>query len=298
MGCSSQKNIEVEDIGKSSKENKEFSQKNTESKKNKNEEQENSEISGEKNDLKKENSKSKESDDEEIEMNDENKDKIEMLKKKHMIHEYYFYPTKNIPKRKFVKRDIDKELPSDFANRESSKNKDRQYFCFIKNEDKDKNKKKKNFIDEAEKEEETENNNLLEDDLYLFNQKKKKIKSIKPLNREEVIKPYNYQIEYDVNGERIMDIRNKENNKYEYLDMFPNGEAYKFINNEEEEVNLKEKEEEKKIVIEAKKELEDKKIEMIKKNDVNDIANIINKELKENGLLEGDKKVEENPNDF
>ena len=294
MGCSSQKNIEVEDTEKSSKKNKEFSQKNLECKKEENEEQENSEISGENNDAEKENSKSKESDDEEIEMNDENKDKIEMLKKKHMIHEYYFYPTKNIPKRKFVKRDIDKELPSDFANRESSKNKDRHYFCFIKNEDKNKNKK--NFIDEEEKE--TEKNNLLEDDIYLFNQRKKKIKSIKPLNREEVIKPYNYQIEYDVNGERIMDIRNKENNKYEYLDMFPNGEAYKFINNEEEEVNLKEKEEEKKIVIEAKKELEDKKIEMIKKNDVNDIANIINKELKENGLLEGDKKVEENPNDF
>ena len=41
-----------------------------------------------------------------------------------------------------------------------------------------------------------------------------------------------------------------------------------------------------------------KKIEEIKKNDENDIANIINKELKENGLLENNQKVVENANDF
>ena len=38
-------------------------------------------------------------------------------------------------------------------------------------------------------------------------------------------------------------------------------------------------------LIYLKKKMDEKKIEEIKKNDVNDIANIINKELKENGLI-------------
>ena len=76
--------------------------------------------------------------------------------------------------------------------------------------------------------------------------------------------------------------------------MFPNGEAYKFVNNEEET-----KEEKPKIKLPKKNIEEEKKIELIKKNDVNYIANIINKELKENGLIENNKKVvENNANDF
>ena len=79
--------------------------------------------------------------------------------------------------------------------------------------------------------------------------------------------------------------------------MFPNGEGYKFVNSYEEEE--KKKEEKNKTIIKLpKKEIEEKKIEEIKKNDENDIANIINKELKENGLLENNQKVAENVNDF
>ena len=51
--------------------------------------------------------------------------------------------------------------------------------------------------------------------------------------REEILKPYNYQIEYDINDDGILDKRsNKEKGNYDYLDMFPNGEGYKFVNNE------------------------------------------------------------------
>ena len=56
-----------------------------------------------------------------------------------MIKEYYFYPTKDIPKNKFRRKNIDKMLPSDFASKEVN-NKDKQYFCFQKN-----TKKKKKF---------------------------------------------------------------------------------------------------------------------------------------------------------
>ena len=122
----------------------------------------------------------------------------------------------------------------------------------------------------------------------------KEVKSVRPLKREEIIKPYNYQIEYKCDDSGIIDkVSNKGKEKYEYLDMYPNGEGYKYISNEEER-----KEEKKKINI-PKKTIDEKKIELIKKNDVNDIANIINKELKENGLVEDNqKKVQDNANDF
>ena len=251
MGCSSQKNIEVENDKNLNKENKNINkeiQKNVKNKENGNEE---SKI-----DVKEEYENSeKENSEEEIGMNDKNQDNIENYKKKHMSHEYYFYPTKNIPKRKFVKRDIDKELPSDFANIETN-DKNRQYFCFVKNNDKDKNKKINKIAPPEERE--TEKNNLLDDEIYLFNRNMKKIKSIKPLKREEILKPYNYQIELEMNEDGIIDKKsNKENNKYDYLDMFPNGEGYKFINNDEE---IKPKEQEKKIDIPINKKIEDKKM--------------------------------------
>ena len=216
---------------------------------------------------------------------------IEKLKKKHMIKEYYFYPTKDIPKNKFVRKNVDQKLPSDFASKEVNK-KDKQYFCFQKNKKQKKNKKNK-FIQDEEK---SQKNNIIEDDIYMFNQKMKQVKTFRPLKREEILKSYNYQIEYDINEDGIIEKKsNKEKSKYDYLDMFPNGEAYKFVNNDEEE----EKKEEDKIKTKLpKKEIEEKKIEEIKKNDENDIANIINKELKENGLVENNQKKVENANDF
>jgi hypothetical protein len=271
MGCSSQKNIEVDD---------------SEDNKGKNNKKDKVGNKVKQNNNKKDNEDS-EFDEEELEMDDVSN--IENLKKKHMIHEYYFLPTKDIPKRRFVKKDKDKLLPSDFADKE--KKKDTKYFCFIKS-----NTPKNNKNDIIKKEDESEkNNNLIEDDIYLFNQRMKQVKSIKPLKREEILKPYNYQIEYDINDDGILDKRsNKEKGNYDYLDMFPNGEGYKFVNNEE-----KPKVEKPKIKLPPKKNIdEEKKIEMIKKNDENDIANIINKELKENGLIENNKKVEDNVNDF
>ena len=123
----------------------------------------------------------------------------------------------------------------------------------------------------------------------------KQVKSIRTLKREEIIKPYNYQIEYDMNEEGILDKKsNKEKVKYDFLDMFPNGEGYKFINDDEEES----KHEEKKIIKLPTKKIDEQKIKLIEKNDENNIANIINKELKENGLLENNKKIENNANDF
>ena len=201
-----------------------------------------------------------------------------------MQHEYYFYPTKDIPKNKFTKKNIENLLPSDYANKETNK-KDKQYLCFAKNK-----KKKKIFLPEDE----SVKSNLINDDIYLFNLRMKEVKSVRPLKRDEIIKPYNYQIEYRCDDSGIIDkVSNKDKENYEYLDMYPNGEGYKFISNEEER-----KEEKKKVNI-PKKTIDEKKIELIKKNDVNDIANIINKELKENGLVEDNqKKVEDNANDF
>ena len=41
-----------------------------------------------------------------------------------------------------------------------------------------------------------------------------KVKSNKPLKREEVLRPYNYQFEYEVNDDGIADIKsNKEKGK-------------------------------------------------------------------------------------
>lgn len=283
MGCSNQKNIEVDDTNKNkNKTNKNQKKDSDKSKKGKESKEENKESEEEN-----ENEESeRDSEEEELEMGDE--DNIEKLKKKHMIHEYYFLPTKDIPKIRFVKRDIDKVLPSDFAGKEKNK-KDKQYFCFIKN------KSQKNNHKIIHEEETGKNQNLIEDKIYLFNQKMRKVKSIKPLKREEILKPYNYEIECDINeDDKIIDKKsNKEKGKYDYLDMFPNGEAYKFVNNEEEPKNEKPK-----IVLPQKNNIEDKKIELIKKNDVNDIVNIINKELKENGLIDNNKKNEKNDNDF
>ena len=204
-----------------------------------------------------------------------------------MENEFVFYPTKGISKNKFAKNKKDNIVPIDLANKEQNK-KDKQYFCFKKN--KKKSKKANKIL-----EEESEKNNLLNDDIYLFNQRMKQVKSIRTLKREEIIKPYNYQIEYDMNEEGILDKKsNKEKVKYDFLDMFPNGEGYKFINDDEEES----KHEEKKIIKLPTKKIDEQKIKLIEKNDENNIANIINKELKENGLLENNKKIENNANDF
>ena len=157
MGCSSQKNIEVDDSeDKNGKNNKKNKVGNKVKQNNNKKDNEDSEF-----------------DEEELEMDDVSN--IENLKKKHMIHEYYFLPTKDIPKRRFVKKDKDKLLPSDFADKE--KKKDTKYFCFIKF-----NISKNNKNDIIKKEDESEeNNNFIDDDKYLFNQRMKQVKSIKPL---------------------------------------------------------------------------------------------------------------------
>ena len=278
MGCSNKEKIKVDEPDNKNK-NKD-KKSNKKAKQNKNDDDNNNEE------------EEYEFSEEEEEIEDVgDHDNIEKLKKKHMIKEYYFYPTKDIPKNKFVRKNTDKMLPSDFASKEVDK-KDKQYFCFQKNEKQKKHPKNKFIPDD----EESKKNNIIEDEIYLFNQKIKQIKSFRPLKKEEILKPYNYQIEYDVNEDGIIDKKsNKEKTKYEYLDMFPNGEGYKYVNSDEEE---EKKEEEKTKIKLPKKEIDEKKIEEIKKNDENDIANIINKELKENGLLENNQKVVENANDF
>ena len=289
MGCSSQKNAQVDDTDPNKNKKNEGGEKNKKKENPDIKKKESKELALE-ND---ENDNDADLDEEELELGDENN--IEKLKKKHMINEYIFYPTKEIPKKRFVKRNIDKVLPSDFANKEKS-NKDKQYYCFQKKLNKPKAKKNKFIPDD-----ESEKNNLLLDEIYNFNKNLSKMKSVRPLKREEILKPYNYQIEYDINDDGLIEKRsNKDNSKYDYLDMFPNGEAYKFINRDDD--NEKEEKEKKNLVEEAKlkkqKEIEEKKIELINKNDENNIANIINKELKENGLIQDNKKVVENANDF
>ena len=89
-------------------------------------------------------------------------------------------------------------------------------------------------------------------------------------------------------------IENKENMKdnNEYLDIYPNGEAYKYLTNDDEE------EKKEPIKIEEKNEVVDAaKIEEIKKKDENDIVNIINKGLEENKLVEK-QPVADSANDF
>ena len=286
MGCSSQKNAELDESSNDNTHNKKSKHDKINTDKNINEEGSGEEEEGEEEE---EEEGKNEGEEEEKEMDKENKDKdkdntIEKLEKLYMQHEYYFYPTKDIPKNKFTKKNIENLLPSDYANKETNK-KDKQYLCFAKNK-----KKKKILVPEDE----SAKSNLINDDIYLFNLRMKEVKSVRPLKREEIIKPYNYQIEYKCDDSGIIDkVSNKDKEKYEYLDMYPNGEGYKYISNEEER-----KEEKKKINI-PKKTIDEKKIELIKKNDVNDIANIINKELKENGLVEDNqKKVQDNANDF
>ena len=291
MGCSSQKNAQVDDTDPNKNKKNEGGEKNKKKENPDIKKKESKELALENDEN--DNDNDNDLEEEELELGDENN--IEKLKKKHMINEYIFYPTKEIPKKRFVKRDIDKVLPSDFANKEKS-NKDKQYYCFQKKLNKPKVKKNKFIPDD-----ESEKNNLLQDEIYNFNKNLSKMKSVRPLKREEILKPYNYQIEYDINDDGLLEKRsNKDNSKYDYLDMFPNGEAYKFINRDDD--NEKEEKEKKNLVEEAKlkkqKEIEEKKIELINKNDENNIANIINKELKENGLLQDNKKVVENANDF
>ena len=278
MGCSSQKNAQVDE---------------PDNEKNNNKKDKKSKESPKKKETKNENEEDDDFEEEEVMEMDENG--IEKLKKKHMINEYIFYPTKDIPKRRFVKKDIDKVLPSDFAGKEKS-DKDKQYFCFQKKVNKNKTKKYKFTPDD-----ESEKNNPIKDEIYHFNQHLKQAKAVRPLKREEIVKPYNYQYEYKLNDDdQLLEKKsNKGKEKYEYLDMFPNGEAYKFINSDDEqEENKKEKNKIDKAKIEREKENEAKRIELINQNDQNNIANIINKELKENNLLDGDKKAGNNANDF
>ena len=275
MGCSNHKNADVEDD-----KNKKNNEKKDDSKKEKKEKKEKNNDNKKRNNPKKDENKSEE----EIEI-DENK-RVEILKKERMMHEYYFYPTKDIPKNKFIRKDIQSLLPSDFASKEK-KNKDKQYLCFVPTDN------KKDPYKFMEEEEESEENNPLNNDVYLLNQKMKKVKSVKVLKREEMITPFNYMVEFNINEDGIKEKKsNKDYDKHEYYDMYPNGEGYHFKNDDEP------KEEKIKIKL-PKKENNDKKLEEIKKNDVNDIANIINKELKENGLVQDNqKKAEDNPNDF
>ena len=261
MGCSSQKNAEVDD----SKNKDDNHQKKTSLKKD-NKEGSNIKENNNDKDTDNENNKNKDNDNEEVELDD-----VEKLKKEKMLHDYYFYPTKEISKNKFYKKSAKENLPSDFASKEKAKK--GQFLSFL-----EKNEKKKNEF--TGKEEETSKEPLFNDDLYLFNRKINNMKSIRSLKRDEIIKPYNYVNEYEINEDGIADKKsNKDNNKYEFYDMFPNGEAYKFYTDEERPKDGKNK------FNLPKKKIDEKKIEEIKKNDVNDIANIINKGLKENGLI-------------
>lgn len=270
MGCSSQKNAEVEN-SKHEDDNHEKKSSLKKAKKN---------SSRESNDEENNKDNENESDEEEYELDD-----VERIKKEKMMHDYYFYPTKEVSKNKFINKSVKGVLPSDFASKE--KKKQGQFLSFM-----DKNKKKKNKF--TGKEEQSIKEPLFSDDMHLFNKKIEKMKSIRPLKRDEIIKPYNYVNEYELNEDGIMEKKsNKDYNKYEYYDMHPNGEAYKFYTDEE-----RPKDEKNKINL-PKKKIDEKKIEEIKKNDVNDIANIINKELKENGLINENKNVVvNNDNDF
>ena len=253
MGCSSQKNAEVDD-SKNKDDNHEKKNSLKKVKKDKSKESNHEENNNDSN-------KDNEDDEEEVELDD-----VERIKKERMLHDYYFYPTKEISKNKFINKSIKGVLPSDFSSKEKIKK--GQFLSFL-----EKNKKKKNEF--TGNEEESSYDPLLHDNLYLFNQKIKGMKAIRALKRDEMIKPYNYVNEYEINEDGIKDKKsNKDLNKYEYYDMFPNGEAYKFYTDEE-----RPKDDKNKI------NLPKKKIEEIKKNDVNDIVNIINKELKENGLI-------------
>ena len=218
-------------------------------------------------------------------------DEVEQLKRKKMLKEYDFYLTKEIKKNKFVNKNKDSNLPMDFAYKEENKNQVRTYLCFV--EAKTKKKKKVEIKPNNE-------NQLIRDEIYLFNERRKQIKSIKPLTQDEYLKPYSYKVEFEMGKKGISNkVENKETNhdNYEYIDVYPNGEAYKLKPNDSDEEEEK-KEEPKKVENNVNNNgLTNAQIEEIKKKDENDIVNIINKGLQENHLVEGEKKAE-NANDF
>ena len=217
-------------------------------------------------------------------------DEVEQLKKKKMLKEYDFYLTKEINKNKFVKKNKDSDLPMDYSTKEPNKNQVRTYLCFVEA----KTKKKKKIEIKPDK-----TNQLIRDEIYLFNQRRKQIKSIKPLKQEEYLKPYSYKVEFEMGEKGISNkIENKviNHDNYEYIDVYPNGEGYKFKPNDSDEEEKKEKP----IKVENtenKEILNSAQIEEIKKKDENDIVNIINKGLEENKLVEK-KPVGESANDF
>ena len=229
---------------------------------------------------------------EEEEKDDSKLDEVEKLKKKKMLREYDFYLTKEINKNKFVNKNKDSNLPMDFATKVENKNQVRTYLCFVEA----KTKKKKKIEIKPNKD-----NLLIRDEIYLFNERRKQIKSIKPLTQEEFIQPYSYKVEFEMGKKGISNkVENKTSthDNFEYLDVYPNGEAYKFKPND----SIDEKEEEPvKVKVEnamdIKETINTAQVEENQKKDENDIVNIINKGLQENKLVEEEKKAE-NANDF
>ena len=218
--------------------------------------------------------------------NEEELDEVEKLKKQKMLKEYDFYLTKEIPKTKFINKNKDSNLPMDYANNEVKKTQEKKYLCFVEA----KTKKKKKVEIKSNKE-----NQLVRDEIYLFNERQKQIRAIKPLSREEFVQPFSYKVEFEMGTKGISNkVTNKINDNNGYIDVYPNGEAYKFLSSKDDE---EKKEKPKKVVYNKVSELDKAKIEEIKKKDENDIVNIINKGLKENQLVEGEKKAE-NANDF
>ena len=229
---------------------------------------------------------------EEEEKDDSKLDEVEKLKKKKMLREYDFYLTKEINKNKFVNKNKDSNLPMDFATKVENKNQVRTYLCFVEA----KTKKKKKIEIKPNKD-----NLLIRDEIYLFNERRKQIKSIKPLTQEEFIQPYSYKVEFEMGKKGISNkVENKTSthDNFEYLDVYPNGEAYKFKPND----SIDEKEEEPVKVkvdnaMDIKETINTAQVEENQKKDENDIVNIINKGLQENKLVEEEKKAE-NANDF
>ena len=229
---------------------------------------------------------------EEEEKDDSKLDEVEKLKKKKMLREYDFYLTKEINKNKFVNKNKDSNLPMDFATKVENKNQVRTYLCFVEA----KTKKKKKIEIKPNKD-----NLLIRDEIYLFNERRKQIKSIKPLTQEEFIQPYSYKVEFEMGKKGISNkVENKTSthDNFEYLDVYPNGEAYKFKSND----SIDEKEEEPvKVKVDSamdiKETINTAQVEENQKKDENDIVNIINKGLQENKLVEEEKKAE-NANDF
>ena len=213
-------------------------------------------------------------------------DEVEQLKKQKMLKEYDFYLTKEISKRKFVNKNKDSNLPMDYASTDVKKSNVKTYLCFVEAKTK---KKKRVEIKPNE-------NQLIKDEVYLFKERQKQIKSIKPLTKEEHLQPFSYKIEFEMDKKGISNkLENKlANNNHDYIDLYPNGEAFKYLSNEDEEENKKII---KNKVVDNKEALDKAQIEEIKKNDENDIVNIINKGLQENNLVEKENKGD-NANDF